>query len=202
MNTDPASFVRLKIELRLVGLRAALISWSADFYREIRRTARVAFGISGMSFAQYKIPSFRFLCWFRAMFGRRNNLMEFDIELTSHTLEHRGCGIRAASYEIRPQSWLPEACVWLQTEDGHRKIWVHSFAHCFAAEEVTFPSRVDADSWALGAAKAIIDRALEKPQLAGQRHSGRRAPRLSRVLGLARSSMFNLRRFHRDRSRH
>lgn len=128
--------------------------------------------------------------------------MDFDTNLISHTLEHRGCGIRAASYEIHPQSWLPEACVWLETELGHRKIWVHSFAHCFAAEDLTFPNRVDADSWALVAAKAIIDRALEQSQSSALNFSGYHAPDLSRVLGIARRSMFNLKRVQRHRSRH
>jgi hypothetical protein len=80
----------------------------------------------------------------------------------SGSLRHRGCGIRAASYSVGPQSWLPEACVWLETEAGLRKLWVRSFAHCFNAEKLTFPSKLDADSWALGAARAIIDRALEQ----------------------------------------
>jgi hypothetical protein len=127
--------------------------------------------------------------------------MEFDTDLISQTLEHRGCGILAASYEIGPRSWLPEACVWLQTEAGHRKIWVHSFAHCFAAEELTFPNRLDADSWALVAAKSIIDRALEGP-LGRQAKAGNRARHLSGVFGFARHAVFNLRRFHHDRSRH
>ena len=61
----------------------------------------------------------------------------------------------------RPQSWLPEACVWLETETGLRRLWVRSFAHCFDAEKLTFP-KLDADSWALGAARTIIDRALEQ----------------------------------------
>jgi hypothetical protein len=92
--------------------------------------------------------------------------MDFDPDLISQTLEHRGCGIIAASYELRPQSWLPEACVWLHTEDGHRKIWVHSFAHCFGAEELTFGNKLEADHWALEAAKSIVDRALELTPLA------------------------------------
>jgi len=87
--------------------------------------------------------------------------MDFDPDLISQTLEYRGCGIRAASYELRPQSWLPEACVWLHTDAGHRKIWVHSFAHCFGAEELTFGDKIDADHWALEAARSIVDRALE-----------------------------------------
>jgi len=78
------------------------------------------------------------------------------------SLKHRGCGIRAASYSVGPQSWLPEASVWLETESGLRRLWVHSFAHCFDAEQLTFPNKVDADSWALGAARTIIDRELEQ----------------------------------------
>ena len=115
---------------------------------------------------------------------------DFDTELLSHTLEHRGCGIRAASYEVQPQSWLPEACVWLQTDHGHRKIWVHSFAHCFAAEDLTFSNRFEADSWALGAARTIIDRALEIAEELPV------PPRLSRVFS---DSMSKLRRLHRNR---
>jgi hypothetical protein len=82
--------------------------------------------------------------------------------LAIHSIQHRGCGIRAASYAIGPKSWLPEACVWLQTESGSHRLWVHSFAHCFDAEKLTFPSKLDADSWALVAARTIIDRALEQ----------------------------------------
>ncbi len=81
---------------------------------------------------------------------------------TPDSVHHRGCGIRAASYSIGPHAWLPEACVWLRTETGLRRVWVHSFAHCFDAEKLTFPSKLDADGWALGAARIIIDRALEQ----------------------------------------
>jgi hypothetical protein len=80
----------------------------------------------------------------------------------SHSISHRGCGIRAASYPVAPERWLPEACVWLQTEVGQCRVWVHSFAHCFDAEKLTFPNKLDADGWALGAARTIIDRALEQ----------------------------------------
>jgi len=128
--------------------------------------------------------------------------MDFDESLISHTLEHRGCGIKAASYEITPQSWLPEACVWLHTDAGHRKMWVHSFAHCFAAEELTFPNRPDADSWALGAAKSIIDRAFEELNLPAVGYASHRVPNLSRVWKIARSSVVNLARLNRFSSRH
>jgi hypothetical protein len=128
--------------------------------------------------------------------------MDFDTDLIGQTLEHRGCGIRAASYEIRPRSWLHEDCVWLHTEAGHQKIWVHSFAHCFAAAELTFPNKLDADSWALVAAKSIIDRALEGPVGRAQAKAGNRARHSSGVFGFARHAVFNLRRFHYYRSRH
>lgn len=83
-------------------------------------------------------------------------------ELILDDVNHRGCGIRAASYEVGPQAWLPEACVWLRTEAGSRKLWVHSFAHCLGAEKLTFESKLDADNWALVAAQKVIDRALEQ----------------------------------------
>ena len=128
--------------------------------------------------------------------------MDFDESLISHTLEHRGCGIRAASYEITPQSWLPEACVWLHTDVGHRKMWVHSFAHCFAAEELTFPSRLDADSWALGAARSIIDRAFEELNLPAVGYVPHRVRNFARVWKIACSSLSNLARLNRFGSRH
>jgi hypothetical protein len=129
-------------------------------------------------------------------------LVDFDESLISRTLEHRGCGIRAASYEITPQSWLPEACVWLHTDVGHRKMWVHSFAHCFAAEELTFPSRLDADSWALGAARSIIDRAFEELNLPAVGYVPHRVRNFARVWKIARSSLSNLARLNRFGSRH
>ena len=76
--------------------------------------------------------------------------------------EHRGCNIRVASYEARPQTWIPEACVSLSTDLGSKKLWVRSFAHCFANENVTFNNRTEADHWALSAAKVIIDKALRE----------------------------------------
>jgi hypothetical protein len=121
--------------------------------------------------------------------------MDFEVELISHTSEHRGCGIRAASYEVQPCSWLPEACVWLQTETGRRKIWVHSFAHCFAAEDLTFSTQLDADCWALVAAKKIIDRALEECTIAAL--PPRRARSLSGLWRVGNGFRFSFHRFRR-----
>jgi len=91
--------------------------------------------------------------------------MNFAQELLTDPTTHRGCGLRPASYEIAPQVWLPEACVWLQTEAGLRRLWIHSFAHCFDAERLTFANKSEADHWALAAARAIVDRALDRPEL-------------------------------------
>lgn len=74
--------------------------------------------------------------------------------------EHRGCGIQAASFAAGPQSWIPDACVRLQTESGPVKVWVRSFACCFESENITFRNKLEADNWAFQAARAIIDRAL------------------------------------------
>jgi hypothetical protein len=115
--------------------------------------------------------------------------MEFDQSLVSNTLEHRGCGIRAASYEVEPTRWLPEACVWVRMETGARKLWVHSFAHCFAAEQLTFGNKLDADNWALVAAKSIIDRAFEQLEPSTQNRKGRRTNRLSRIWASTRRSL-------------
>jgi hypothetical protein len=125
-------------------------------------------------------------------------------EELSHSVNHRGCGIRAASYPVAPEKWLPEACVWLQTEAGACRVWVHSFAHCFDAEKLTFPNKLDADGWALGAARTIIDRAFE--QLASSVASVTApSPQPSEeprgAWRLARNPLQILRRFQNSRSR-
>jgi hypothetical protein len=121
-------------------------------------------------------------------------------EIILHSIKHRGCGIRAASYPVGPQSWLPEACVWLQTENGSHRLWVRSFAHCFDAEKLTFQSKVDADSWALGAAQTIIDRALEQLSAAAGSAVMEPARSVGPARRLARRSIQALRRFRSFRS--
>lgn len=116
--------------------------------------------------------------------------MEFDESIIDNTLEHRGCGIRAASYEVAPTRWLPEACVWFQMESGARKFWVHSFAHCFAAEQLTFHNKLDADNWALEAARSIIDRAYETLESSSQMPMAPQANYLSRAFGFSPGSVF------------
>jgi hypothetical protein len=128
--------------------------------------------------------------------------MDFNNNLISDTLEHRGCGIKAASYEVSPASWLPEACVWLHTGSGQRKLWVRSFAHCFAAEQLTFPNRLDADSWALVAAKTIIDRALEQLNLPTGASLARSDAPITGVWRMARHSVSALGNLNPFRFRH
>jgi len=115
--------------------------------------------------------------------------VEFDQSLVSNTLEHRGCGIRAASYEVAPTRWLPEACLWVQLETGARKLWVRSFAHCFDADQLTFANKLEADNWALVAAKSIIDRAVEDRDAAADIPTGWRANRFSRIWRFTRRSL-------------
>jgi len=92
------------------------------------------------------------------------HFVNFAEELVVESMKHRDCGIRTASYEVAPQVWLPEACVWLQTDSGSRRVWIHSFAHCFDAEKLTFTNKFEADNWALSAAQAIVDRALDNAE--------------------------------------
>ena len=111
------------------------------------------------------------------------------------TKEHRGCGIRAASYAAGPQTWVPEACVLLQTDDGSRKVWLRSFVHCFASEAVTFRNKLEADNWAFDAARAIIDRALPEFDPIASPRVPLCTNRMSKLVGLARRPLGVLRRF-------
>lgn len=77
-----------------------------------------------------------------------------------YTKEYRGCGIRAVSYKTGANEWVPEACFWLRTGHGLRRLWIASFAHCFARPDLTFPRKIDADAWAFRVARELIDRTL------------------------------------------
>jgi hypothetical protein len=76
------------------------------------------------------------------------------------TKEYRGCGIRALSYKTGASEWVPEACFWLRTRYGLRRLWIASFAHCFARPDLTFAKKIDADAWAFRLARELIDRTL------------------------------------------
>ena len=118
--------------------------------------------------------------------------MNFTEELVVESMKHRDCGIRTASYEVAPQAWLPEACVWLQTESGLRRIWIHSFAHCFDAEKLTFTNKFEADNWALGAARAIVDRALDKAESSATARAAQAVKPFNSMWQLARNSTLAL----------
>ncbi len=74
--------------------------------------------------------------------------------------EYRGCGIRALSYKTGANEWVPEACFWLRTRHGLRRLWIASFAHCFARADLTFAKKIDADNWAFRLAQELIDKTL------------------------------------------
>lgn len=118
------------------------------------------------------------------------------------TKEHRGCNIRVASYEVRPRTWIPEACVSLNTDLGSRKLWVRSFAHCFASENVTFKNQTEADDWALSAAKVIIDKALPEISATTLPSVELATKSLSAVLRIARLSVRALDHFRHLIHRH
>lgn len=120
--------------------------------------------------------------------------VEFDESLFNHTVDYIGCRIRTASFEVEPKRWQPEACMQVQTENGPRKLWLQSFAHCFGAEKLTFGDRLAADEWALAAAKAIIDRASEKLESNRQGQPSPDVGYFSRMLSLTRQSFTSLRR--------
>lgn len=111
----------------------------------------------GMRLAVKDICQFKFLRFYPLLV---ECFLISDIRSIHRIKEHRGCGIEAASYSVGPRAWVPEACVSLRTDDGAKKLWVRSFAHCFAAENVTFANKIEADNWAFNAARAIIDKAL------------------------------------------
>lgn len=83
--------------------------------------------------------------------------MDYDFRSIFRTREYKGCAIRAASYQVGPESWAPEACFSQYTENGWRQLWVQSFGHLFGPE-VTFPTQKDADNYAFRLAGSLIDK--------------------------------------------
>jgi hypothetical protein len=79
---------------------------------------------------------------------------------------------------------------------------VRSFAHCLAAEQLTFSNRLDADGWALVAAKTIIDRALEHLNLPAVTSPADRTANLAGVWRMARHSVSVLGNLNPFRLRH
>jgi hypothetical protein len=90
--------------------------------------------------------------------GEKTEILDLTDPLDSQ--EYRGCGIRAVSYKTRTNEWVPDACFWLRTRYGVRRLWVASFAHCFARPGLTFADKLGADDWAFRLARELIDRTL------------------------------------------
>jgi len=119
----------------------------------------------------------------------RGAIMTQDASIL-RTQEYKGCGIRAASYKVGPQDWVPEACLWVRTQTGSIRMWINSFAHCFETRELTFANETDADDCAFTVARRLIDKTL--PDLNSNvplsRSRGTRTAYLSRILQIARRS--------------
>jgi hypothetical protein len=86
--------------------------------------------------------------------------MASTVEPTLRLSEHKGCGIRAFSYQAGSGEWVPEACFWLYTADGWRRLWIKSFERFFAAPDITFFTQKEADDFAFRLARLLIDRTL------------------------------------------
>jgi hypothetical protein len=84
--------------------------------------------------------------------------MDYDFRSIFRTREYKGCAIRAASYQVGPESWAPEACFSQYTEDGWRQLWIQSFGHLLGPQDVTFPTQKDADNYAFRLAGSLIDK--------------------------------------------
>jgi hypothetical protein len=71
-------------------------------------------------------------------------------------------------------------------------MWIHSFAHCFDAEKLTFTNRFEADDWAVIAARAIVDRALDNAEFSIAPSAVKAAKRSASLWQLGRFSTLAL----------
>ena len=90
----------------------------------------------------------------------QETMKEKDTGAIFRIKEHKGCGIRAASYQIKSGKWVPEACFSVYTEAGWRQLWLQSFAHCFSMPDHTYSNKIEADNWAFRMARTVIDKTL------------------------------------------
>jgi hypothetical protein len=102
------------------------------------------------------------------------------------TKEYRGCGIEAASYKSGAKDWVPEACFWLHTTQGWRRLWIASFAHCLGRFDLTFSRKIDADIWAFRVARDLIDRTLPEFMDFTEVTDGRQTNCIARLLNIVR----------------
>ncbi|MGE5305041.1 MAG: hypothetical protein ACM3TN_17145 [Alphaproteobacteria bacterium] len=102
------------------------------------------------------------------------------------TKEYRGCGIQAASYKSDANDWIPQACFWLHTTQGWRRLWIGSFAHCMCPSDLTFSRKIDADKWAFRVARELIDRTLPEFTDLAERNDLYQTNRINRLLKIVR----------------
>jgi hypothetical protein len=118
------------------------------------------------------------------------------------TKEYRGCGIRAASYKVGLSGWIPNACFWLHTDGGLRRLWVASFAHCLATHDLTFPNKIEADACAFNLARTLIDKTLPEFDLSTSYSRPTKTKYLAKMLAIVRRpfSAYHLLKDHRLRN--
>ena len=103
-----------------------------------------------------------------------------------NTKEYRGCGIQAASYKSGANDWVPQACFWLYTTQGWRRLWIGSFAHCMGRSNLTFSRKIDADKWAFQMARELIDKTLPEFSDLNEDTDLRQTNRMGQLLNLVR----------------
>jgi hypothetical protein len=126
-------------------------------------------------------------------------LEEKETAAIFRTKEHKGCGIRAASYQIKPGKWVPEASFSVYTESRWLQLWIQSFTHCFSMQELTCSNKIEADNWAFRMARTVIDRILpefERDERSSKAKS-RLVTRFTKMWGIARHP-FSIRGLHRN----
>jgi hypothetical protein len=112
------------------------------------------------------------------------------------TQEYKGCGIRAASYKVGPEDWVPEACFWVHSKNGWTRMWVNSFAHVFEVHDLTFTTETDADTCAFNLARRLIDKTQHDLNSPIPLNTRRRAASILKMLQTARQSLsaYNIRK--------
>ena len=104
--------------------------------------------------------------------------------------EYKGCDIHAASYKSAAQGWIPEACFCIRTENGPRRVWIASFAHCFGIQALTFRSKIEADSYAFSMARTLIDKTSPEFERTSEPSPSSRSHYLAKIVRFARRSRF------------
>jgi hypothetical protein len=133
---------------------------------------------------------------------RQENIHEVSMSSDASVLrtqEYKGCGIRAASYKVGPEDWVPEACFWVRSKNGWTRMWVNSFAHFFEVYDLTFSSEMDADTCAINLARRLIDKTQHDLNSSISLNTRKRAASILRMLQIARQSLstYNVRKAKR-----